>query len=207
VTTFQATAGTAKISGPDFATVADQVRTRSGIALSPDQAYLVESRLGQLVRARNLAGFGDLASKLRSRSDEGLTSAVVDATTTNETLYFRDIRPFEHLRMTAVPAVHCRLPQGQPLRIWSASASSGQEAYSIAMTVADAEQTGRPVEILATDISQEQLQGARLATYNDFEGRRGLPRPRSHSISRRQGQTGASSSASAAWWISANGTS
>lgn len=164
----------AKVTPADFAAIADLVRNRSGISLGPDKAYLVESRLTQVVRAHGLRGLADLASRLRGTPDEKLASEVVDAMTTNETLFFRDSRPFEHLRTAAIPDAHRRLPPGRPLRIWSAASSSGQEAYSIAMAAGMADAPGRAVEILATDISHEQLARARAATYTEFEVRRGL---------------------------------
>ncbi len=162
------------VSRADFAMIAELVRARSGIVLGLDKAYLVESRLEPVVRARRLKDLAELSMKLRLAPTEALVRDVVEAMTTNETLFFRDTRPFEHLRAKALPALHATLPPGQPLRIWSAASSSGQEAYSIAMTAMDAGLGRRPVHILGTDISTEQLGRARLGVYSDFEARRGL---------------------------------
>lgn len=165
------------ITSADFATIAELVRARSGIVLGLDKAYLVESRLEHLIRIRRLTDLAGLSAKLRSHPTEVLVHDVVEAMTTNETLFFRDTRPFEHLLATALPATHAARPLGQPLRIWSAASSSGQEAYSIAMTVMDAGLSQRPVQIVGTDISTEQLARARLGIYSDFEIQRGLSTP------------------------------
>ena len=165
------------ITSADFATIAELVRARSGIVLGLDKAYLVESRLEHLIRTRRLTDLAGLSAKLRSHPTEVLVHDVVEAMTTNETLFFRDTRPFEHLLATALPATHAARPLGQPLRIWSAASSSGQEAYSIAMTVMDAGLSQRPVQIVGTDISTEQLARARLGIYSDFEIQRGLSTP------------------------------
>ncbi len=162
------------VSRADFTMIAELVRVRSGIVLGLDKAYLVESRLEQVVRTRRLKDLAELSMQLRLAPTEALVRDVVEAMTTNETLFFRDTRPFEHLRTAALPALHAARPQGLPLRIWSAASSSGQEAYSIAMTVTDAGLGRRPVQILGTDISTEQLDRARLGIYSDFEARRGL---------------------------------
>ena len=162
------------ISKADFTMIAEMVRARSGIVLGLDKAYLVESRLDQVVRAKRFKDLAELSAKLRLAPTEALVQDVVEAMTTNETLFFRDTRPFEHLRTIALPAIHAARTQGQPVRIWSAASSSGQEAYSIAMTAVDAVIGRRPVRILGTDISTEQLARARLGVYSDFEARRGL---------------------------------
>ncbi len=165
------------ITSADFATIAELVRARSGIVLGLDKAYLVESRLEHLIRTRQLTDLAGLSAKLRSHPTEVLVRDVVEAMTTNETLFFRDIRPFEHLLATALPTTHAARPLGQPLRIWSAASSSGQEAYSIAMTVMDAGLSQRPVQIVGTDISTEQLGRARIGIYSDFEIQRGISTP------------------------------
>ena len=165
------------VSAADFTVIAEVVRARSGIVLGPDKAYLVESRLEPVVRVRHLAGLADLASRLRARGDDALAHEVVEAMTTNETFFFRDIRPFDHLRQQALPALHnTRLP-AQPLRIWSAASSSGQEPYSIAMAALEAGLGSRPVQVLGTDISVEQVNRARRGIYTDLEVQRGLSAP------------------------------
>ena len=102
---------------------------------------------------------------------------MVEALTTNETLFFRDTKPFDHLRATVLPRLHAERPAGMPLRIWSAAASTGQEAYSLAMLVSElgAVLHGRTVQILGTDIARLPLARAREGFYSQFEVQRGLP--------------------------------
>ncbi|MDR3535119.1 MAG: protein-glutamate O-methyltransferase CheR [Acetobacteraceae bacterium] len=155
-------------------TITDLVRARSGIVLGADKAYLVESRLEQIVRNRRYRGLAELAARLRTDRNDELADEIVEAITTNETLFFRDGKPFEHLRLH-LPILDNAHPPTRPLRIWSAAASSGQECYSIAITVLEAGLGARPVQILGTDISVEQINRARLGLYSDFEVQRGMP--------------------------------
>jgi len=161
------------IAPADFMVIADLVRARSGIVLGLDKAYLVESRLEQIVRKRRYAGLAEIAARLRAHPNSPLAEAIIEALTTNETLFFRDTRPFEHLRRRLL-ALDAACPPTQPLRIWSAAASSGQESYSIAMTALEAGLGARPLQILGTDISAEQINRARLGLYSEFEVQRGL---------------------------------
>ena len=112
----------------------------------------------------------------RSRAD-ALAQEVVEAMTTNESLFFRDDKPFEHFRGHALPRLHAIRAPGVPLRVWSAASSSGQEAYSLAMTLSEmrASLGERRVEIIGTDIAREQLTRARDGFYTQFEVQRGLP--------------------------------
>jgi chemotaxis protein methyltransferase CheR len=161
------------ITPADFMVIADLVRARSGIVLGQDKAYLVESRLDPIVRKRRYTGLAEIAARLRAHPNSPLAEDIIEALTTNETLFFRDIKPFEHLRQRLL-ALHAVCSQTQPLRIWSAAASSGQESYSIAMTALEAGLGSRPIHILGTDISTEQINRARLGLYSEFEVQRGL---------------------------------
>jgi chemotaxis protein methyltransferase CheR len=164
------------ISPADFLVIADVVRAQSGIVLGLDKTYLVESRLEQIVRNRHYAGFAELAARLRLHPNDALAHEIVDAMTTNETLFFRDAKPFAHLRQH-LPVLHAASPPTKSLRIWSAAASSGQECYSIAITVLEAGLGTRLVQILGTDISAEQIARAKLGLYSEFEVQRGLSAP------------------------------
>lgn len=154
----------------------DLVREKSGIELGPDKLYLVQARLSSLVRDARLADLDSLAMQLGRAPAGELARRAVEAVTINETLFFRDAACFEHLARKALPALRAaRGPQAR-LRIWSAAASTGQEAYSIAIT---AEETGTAgplglVEIVATDISRPALERAEAAIYSRFEASRGL---------------------------------
>jgi chemotaxis protein methyltransferase CheR len=161
------------ITPTDFMLIADLVRARSGIVLGLDKAYLVESRLEHIVRKRRYSGLAEIAARLRAHPNGPLAEDIIEALTTNETLFFRDTRPFEHLRRRLL-ALHAAWPPTQPLRIWSAASSSGQESYSIAMTALEAGLGSRPLQILGTDISAEQINRSRLGLYSEFEVQRGL---------------------------------
>jgi len=160
-----------------FEVFAAVLRTGSGLAIGPDKSYLLETRLAPLLKREHLPELDALAEKLRNPAHSGLVREVVEAMTTNESSFFRDDRPFTHLRTQALPRLHAIRPAGARLRVWSAAASTGQEAYSIAMLVAEnrAVLGGREVEILGTDIAREALARAREGAYTQFEIQRGLP--------------------------------
>lgn len=159
-----------------FSFLAGLVKARSGIVLTADKGYMLETRLGPLLRRDGIASLDALALRLRSPREESLTADVVEALTTNESSFFRDGKPFEHLKRL-LPALASARPAGQPIRIWSAACSSGQEAYSVAMIVAELAPTlgGRRVEILGTDLSREMVDRARDGLFTQFEVQRGMP--------------------------------
>jgi chemotaxis protein methyltransferase CheR len=157
------------------------LKERSGLVLSADKQYLVESRLLPIARKAGLASLGTLVATL-CRDDgegegEGLMTAVVEAMTTNETFFFRDKVPFENFRTTILPALLAARQSSRVIRIWSAASSSGQEPYSLAMTLKELADTlaGWRIEIVATDLAGGVLQKAQEGVYNQFEVQRGLP--------------------------------
>ena len=152
------------------------LKDRSGLDLSSDKQYLVESRLIPVARKVGLSGISDLVSKMRAGSEETI-STVVEAMTTNETFFFRDKIPFDHLRETMLPALLRARANRRTLRIWSAASSSGQEPYSIAMCLKEygAALNGWRIEIVATDISQGVLEKSKAGIFSQFEVQRGLP--------------------------------
>ena len=159
----------------DYEFLRKLLKERSGIDLSADKQYLVESRLIPLARKCGLPGIAELLQKIRSGSD-ALTSEVVDAMTTNETFFFRDKIPFDNLREVILPALAKARASRRSLRIWSAASSTGQEPYSIAMCVKEfAALAGWRVEILATDLSPTVLEKSRAGIFSQFEVQRGLP--------------------------------
>ena len=160
-----------------FDTIASLLKVRSGLAIGPDKLYLLDTRLAPILKRHELPNLNALAERLRGVRAETLTQEVVEAMTTNESLFFRDDKPFAHFRTQALPRLHAARPPGTPLRIWSAAASSGQEAYSLAMILAElrASLGDRRVEIIGTDIAREQLSRARDGLYTQFEVQRGLP--------------------------------
>ena len=151
------------------------LKARSGLSLGADKAYLIEARLEPILKQRSLSNLAILADRMRT--DPSLEREVVEAMTTNETLFFRDGKPFDNLRDVVLPRLHAARPRGLPLRIWSAAASTGQEAYSVAMLVSEMGPalSGRMVEIVGTDIAREPLARAGRGLYSQFEVQRGLP--------------------------------
>ena len=151
------------------------LKERSGLDLSADKQYLVESRLIPLARRAGLPGIAELVAKIKAGAGT-LTSDVVEAMTTNETFFFRDKIPFDHLREAILPALVQARASRRSLRIWCAASSTGQEPYSIAMCVKEfAGLSGWRVEIVATDLSQEVLEKSKAGVYSQFEVQRGLP--------------------------------
>ncbi|NVN88823.1 MAG: protein-glutamate O-methyltransferase CheR [Rhodopseudomonas sp.] len=152
------------------------LKERSGLDLSPDKQYLVESRLLPMARRLGLAGIPDLVQKMKGGA-EPITKDVIEAMTTNETFFFRDKVPFDHLREEILPALLQARAARRSLRIWSAACSTGQEPYSIAMCLkeAGAALTGWRVEIVATDLSLGVLEKSKSGLFSQFEVQRGLP--------------------------------
>ena len=160
----------------DYEFLRKLLKERSGLDLSSDKQYLVESRLIPLARRVGLAGIAELVARIRVGSDP-LTSEVVEAMTTNETFFFRDKIPFDHLRETIVPALLQTRANRRALRIWCAASSTGQEPYSIAMCLKEfgAALAGWRIEIVATDLSQAVLEKSKAGIFSQFEVQRGLP--------------------------------
>lgn len=165
------------ISSTDYAFFRTFLHARSGLALPDDKHYLLESRLMPIARELGASSLGQLAERLKQPSDDRAKRAVVEAMTTNESLFFRDKLPFDAFTSVVLPALHAARPVGRELRIWCAAASTGQEPYSLAMLIQEhvAKIPGRRVEIVATDISSEALDRARAGLYTQFEVQRGLP--------------------------------
>jgi chemotaxis protein methyltransferase CheR len=164
------------VTPSDYEFLRKLLKERSGLDLSADKQYLVESRLVPLARRVGLAGIPELVVKMKSGA-EVLTTEVVEAMTTNETFFFRDKIPFDHLKETVLPTLMQARAGRRSLRIWSAACSSGQEPYSIAMCLKENAQalSGWRIEIVATDLSQEVLEKAKAGIYSQFEVQRGLP--------------------------------
>jgi chemotaxis protein methyltransferase CheR len=161
-----------------YAAIAAMLKAKSGLILGPDKTYLLESRLAELMKRERIASLDVLAARLTSGpASKALEAEVVEAMTTNESLFFRDNKPFDALRARILPRLHASRPANVALRIWSAAASTGQEAYSIAMVVSELAATlaGRQTEILGTDIAKAPLARAAAGLYSQFEIQRGLP--------------------------------
>ncbi|WP_190273224.1 CheR family methyltransferase [Shewanella sediminis] len=152
----------------------------SGIVLGDNKQYLVRSRLAPLMGKYNLPSLSEVVKHSMKPSERQLRASVIDAMTTNETLWFRDRYPFELLSNTLLPE-YSRL--GRPLKIWSAACSSGQEPYSLAMTILEYQQK-KPgtlpgsASILATDLSPSMLERCKNAEYDNLALGRGLSEDR-----------------------------
>ncbi|MGQ7847805.1 CheR family methyltransferase [Granulosicoccus sp. 3-233] len=162
------------INAIDFDYVRELVYRESAISIEPDMKYLVVSRLTSLLRKTGHADIAELVSSLRGRREAGLVEQVVDAMTTNETSFFRDSHPFDTLCQEVLPRIAAT--HNDPIRIWCAACSTGQEAYTIAMAIHEFCPALVPrVSIIGTDISREVVAKAQAGTYNRLEVNRGLP--------------------------------
>ena len=161
----------------DFDFICQILKTRSGLLLTNDKAYLLEIRLLPVARKWKLATFDDLVRLIRTKNDEAVIRDVVEAMTTNESFFFRDTKPFDQFKQICLPAMIKARASSKTIRIWSAACSSGQEGYSLAMILKDFAQalSGWRVEIVATDLSQEVLEKCKSGIYSQFEVQRGLP--------------------------------
>jgi len=164
------------VTPQDYEYLRKLLKERSGLDLSADKQYLVESRLVPLARKASLAGIPELVQKMKAGA-EALTAEVVEAMTTNETFFFRDKLPFDHLKEAVLPALAQARAARRSLRIWCAASSTGQEPYSIAMCLkeAGAMLAGWRTEIVATDLSLAVLEKSKAGIFSQFEVQRGLP--------------------------------
>lgn len=165
------------IKSADFDYLSKLVRERSAIVLETGKEYLVEARLTPLARREGFTSLEALITQLRTTPYNQVHRKVVDAMTTNETTFFRDIHPFDMLKKIVLPAIIEKRQAMRDLTIWSAACSSGQEPYSIAMLLREnfPALASWNVRILATDISQGMLERTRQGRFNQLEINRGLP--------------------------------
>ena len=165
------------MSPVDYEFLRRYLKERSGLVLSADKQYLVESRLLPVARSAGFANLGDLVRALMLGNADALMTAVVEAMMTHESFFFRDKIPFDHFRQTIMPALIAARSNTRTIRIWCAAASTGQEPYSLAMCLREMEQkiAGWRIELLATDLGNDVLEKARQGLYSQFEVQRGLP--------------------------------
>ena len=163
------------LSARNFGFVRELLAREAAIVLEPGKEYLVETRLAGLATRHECASVDALVdlARLAGREEPGLTGRIVDALTTNETLFFRDLNPFDALREHVVPRFR-DVGADRPFTLWSAAASSGQEAYSVAMLLAE-HFPGLPARLVGTDISPTMVERARSGVYQQLEVNRGLP--------------------------------
>jgi chemotaxis protein methyltransferase CheR len=161
----------------DFQFLSDLLKKRSGLALTEDKAYLIESRLTPIARAQGLADVTQLCTHIRAGAKEELLVEITEAMTTNESSFFRDIKPYEALRKQVLPEIMQAMGANRRLRIWSAACSTGQEPYTIAICLEEdkAKMPGWSFEIIGTDLAKKVVDKAKQGIYSQFEAQRGLP--------------------------------
>jgi len=165
-------------SSADYAEFKSFLEKACGILLGDNKQYLVSSRLSKLMQDNAISSLSELVKEMQMISKRNLKQAVIDAMTTNETLWFRDAHPFDILQRKLLPELQ-QQSRSREIRIWSAACSSGQEPYSLSMTVEEFKSTSMglmkyPVEIVATELSASMLDCCKRAEYNELALKRGL---------------------------------
>lgn len=161
----------------EFDFLAESLKRHSGLVVSADKQYLLESRLLPVARKAGHDRLSALIGALKGDQAEALMTAVIEAMTTNESFFFRDKVPFDNFCSTVLPALQAVRRHSRSIRIWCAAASTGQEPYSLAMALREMNGgiAGWHIEVIATDISNAVLEKARQGLYTQFEVQRGLP--------------------------------
>ncbi|MDY7101966.1 MAG: protein-glutamate O-methyltransferase CheR [Actinomycetota bacterium] len=165
------------LAAHDFDFICRLVRERAAIVLEPGKEYLAQSRLEPVAKEAGLGSVTELVAALRTGTSRGLHDKVIDAMTTNETSFFRDNHPYESLRKSILPEIIERNASRRSLDIWCCASSTGQEPYSVALTIKEhfPELSTWRVNIRATDISPSALDKARSGRFSQLEVNRGLP--------------------------------
>ena len=164
-------------SDADLDYIRSLIREHSAIIVDDTKSYLITTRLAPVMKRHGLASLSDLVHRLSTSTLGGLHDEVIDAMTTNETLWFRDTHPFEALRTGVLPEIIQRRATEKELTIWSAACSSGQEPYTVALLIREhfPVLTNWRMRIMATDLSGEMLGRAAAGRYSQTEMNRGMP--------------------------------
>jgi chemotaxis protein methyltransferase CheR len=167
------------ITATEYDYIRQLIQKSAGIVLEAGKEYLVEARLAPIIREAKLNTMADLIKKLQASSVDPLHKKVTDAMTTNETSFFRDQHPFESLRRLVLPDLLAKRAASKTLSIWCAASSSGQEPYTIAMTLFESIPAIRDWKLtfIATDLSRQMVERSRAGRYSQLEVNRGLPAP------------------------------
>ncbi len=173
-----------KITPAEIESVGKYIHDISGIYLDPSKSYLFETRLGSIAEEHGCSSYEELHIKAKRDATKRIERQIIDAISTNETLFFRDTGPFELLKNKLLPEIiDLRKPSSPRLKtnvkIWSAASSTGQELYSVAMTIKDLlgdQLDSYNFRLLGTDISDSAVKQASYGKYNKFEIERGLPK-------------------------------
>jgi chemotaxis protein methyltransferase CheR len=178
-TAFLGTANTQRVEScitpENYEFLQREVHQNSGIVLDETKRYLIEMRLAPVLDRERISTINDLCALLRATASPALRQTVIEAMTTNETLFFRDDTPFQALKTTVLPELIEKRRSVRKLSFWSAASSSGQEAYSIAMLLLELGLADWDIRILGTDLSRHMLKRAREGRYTQVEVNRGLP--------------------------------
>src|ERR1700761_7441643 len=161
----------------EFSYLCELVKNSTAIALDSQREYLMEARLAGIAQQEGFRNVSELLTRVRSGGSSQLQWKVVEAMTTNETSFFRDVKPFEALRQVVFPALMKARQNERKLSIWCAACSSGQEPYTISMLLREhfPELQNWKVTILATDIATDMLEKSKSGRYTQLEVNRGLP--------------------------------
>lgn len=171
----QSQTSTPEIHSENYRFLQEHVYSQAGIVLAMDKHYLVDSRLTPIVRKLGLDSINDLCALLRATWQPELGRQVVEAMTTNETYFFRDPGHYDAIKNALLPRLKQERQQTKKLRFWSAAASTGQEAYSLAMLLLESGLSDWNIEILGTDFCSQVIERARSGKYHQIEVNRGLP--------------------------------
>jgi chemotaxis protein methyltransferase CheR len=165
------------ISSHDFKFLQDTLIRIASIRLENEKKDLAETRLGRMCAKEGIPSIADFFTKLRSDKMGSLERKLIEAMTTHETYFFRDIHPFDAIKTKIIPELMANRKKERTLRLWSAACSTGQEAYSLAMLIQESfpELVSWKVEILGTDLCAETITKAETGFYSGFETARGLP--------------------------------
>jgi chemotaxis protein methyltransferase CheR len=165
----------AEIKSDNYRFLQQHVYAQAGIVLEEDKHYLFESRLTPIVRQLGLGSINDLCALLQATREPAVGRQVVEAMTTNETYFFRDPAHYDAIRTVLLPRLKEDRRDTKKLRFWSAAASTGQEAYSLAMLLLENGLSDWNIQILGTDFSSQVLERARSGKFQQIEVNRGLP--------------------------------
>lgn len=167
------------INATEFEFVQKFILDQAGIVLEAGKEYLVEARLQPIARKDGLASVSDVVAAIRNPAAKDVRRRVVDAMTTNETSFFRDMAPFEALRLHVLPQLIAARSSTRRLSFWCGAASTGQEPYTTAMVIREyfPELKNWTIDFLATDLSSDALARAKAGRYGQIEVNRGLPAP------------------------------
>lgn len=164
-----------EINPDNYRFLQEYVHSHVGIVLDDTKQYLFQSRLATLVKQLSLGSVNDLCAQLHSKRDSSVGHLIAEAMTTNETYFFRDPAHYEAIRTVLLPKLKEERAATRKLRFWSAAASTGQEAYSLAMLLLNEDLRGWDIQILGTDFSSKVVERARSGAYQQIEVNRGLP--------------------------------